>query len=66
MKLYNCYEIVHAIISYDAIVNDELVHTVSSFFWFESGFLFCNQICVSYGIVIDRFLFQSISEHKRL
>ena len=31
MKLYNCYEIVHAIISYDAIVNDELVHTVSSF-----------------------------------
>ena len=30
-KLYNCYEIVHAIISYDAIVNDELVDVVSSF-----------------------------------
>ena len=30
LKRYNCYEIVHAIISYDAIVNDELVKVVSS------------------------------------
>ena len=29
LKRFNCYEIVHAVISYDAIVNDTLVDEVS-------------------------------------
>ena len=55
----------HAIISYDAVVNDELVYTVSRFyFWVWFGFFFCNQICVSYGIVSDRLLFKAFLTTK--